>query len=159
MMLVACLGMNAQEAKYQGEIDLSYSIGTGTFSTNRVNLHTIHGAKMNDYFSIGVGLGLDYYHELYREEGDGELVIPIFLNTKAYLPVDEKLSPYVSLDLGYGIGATKGVSGLGGFLWSPAIGLKYDKVKFQVGYVNQNVSESGISISLNAVQFMIGVIF
>lgn len=156
MIMVTSLGLNAQSAKYQGEVDLSYSIGTGTFSTNRVNIHTIHGAKIGDNFSLGVGLGLDYYHELYDS---GELMIPIFVNAKGYLPVGEKTSPYLSLDLGYGIGATEGVSGLGGFLWSPAIGIKYNKVKFQVGYTSQNISENGIGLNMNAVQIMIGVVF
>ena len=99
-MLVTSLGINAQEmnAKYQGEFDLSYSIGTGTFSTNRVNLHTIHGAKIGNYFSLGVGVGLDYYHEMYEK---GELIVPIFANVKGFLPVNDKFSPYLSLDLGY----------------------------------------------------------
>ena len=33
--------------KYQGEVDLGYSLGVGEFATGRVNIHTIHGAKNN----------------------------------------------------------------------------------------------------------------
>lgn len=142
------------EVKYQGEVDLGYSIGTGTFAADRVNLHTIHGAKIGKYCSLGLGLGLDYYHE-----GSGELLMPIFLNAKGYLPVNDKFSPYVSLDLGYGVGVTEGVDGLGGFLWSPAIGIKYDMFKFQIGYSSQRISESGIGFDMNAVQFKIGIAF
>ena len=87
---------NAQvPVKYQGEIDLGYSIGVGTFSTGRVNVHTIQGARIGEYFSAGLGLGLDYYHEFYEQ---GELAIPIYLNLKGYLPVFEKVSPYFSLN-------------------------------------------------------------
>ncbi len=59
---------NAQvPVKYQGEVDLGYSIGVGTFSTGRVNVHTIQGARIGEYFSVGLGLGLDYYHEFYEQ--------------------------------------------------------------------------------------------
>lgn len=157
-MLVTSLGINAQEmnAKYQGEFDLSYSIGTGTFSTNRVNLHTIHGAKIGNYFSLGVGVGLDYYHEMYEK---GELIVPIFANVKGYLPVNDKFSPYLSLDLGYGVGVTLGVKDLGGFVWSPAIGFKYSHIKFQLGYTSQELSEYGIGFKMNAIQLMLGIVF
>lgn len=143
-------------AKYQPEIDLGYSIGTGTFSTNRVNIHTIQGAKFGDYFSAGIGLGVDYYHELYNI---GELVVPVFLNMKGYLPVAPKFTPYLSLDMGYSIGATSGVSGMGGMLLSPSVGIRYNRAKFQLGYINQHVSKNGVGINVNAIQFLIGVVF
>lgn len=142
--------------KYQGEVDLGYSVGVGTFSTGRVNLHTVQGVKIADYFSAGLGLGLDYYHEFYDK---GELFIPIYANMKGYIPVSEKLSPFISLDLGYGLGATAGVSGCGGFLWSPSVGMRYDHFKFQIGYTSQRMSEDGFGIDMNAVQFIIGLVF
>lgn len=152
---------SAQEVsiKYQGEVDLGYSVGVGTFSTGRVNLHTVQGVKISDYFSAGLGLGLDYYHDLYSDVGSGELFVPIFLNMKGYIPITSKLSPFVSLDLGYGIGATEGVSGCGGFLWSPSVGLRYNHFKFQVGYTSQRISESGIGFNMDAVQFIVGIVF
>lgn len=138
---------------------MGYSVGVGTFSTGRVNLHTVQGAKIGDYFSAGLGIGLDYYHDLYSDVGNGELFVPIFLNMKGYIPVTEKLSPFVSLDLGYGIGATEGVSGSGGFLWSPSVGLKYGLFKLQVGYTSQRISESGFGFNMDAIQFKVGVVF
>lgn len=152
---------NAQQVpvKYQGEVDLGYSIGVGTFSTGRVNLHTVQGVKISDYFSVGMGLGLDYYHDLYSDMGSGELFVPIFLNMKGYVPVTEKLSPFLSLDLGYGIGATEGVSGCGGFLWSPSVGLRYNHFKFQIGYTSQRISENGFGFNMDAVQIKVGVVF
>lgn len=155
MFLVTSMGVDAQilknqEVKYQGEVDLSYSIGTGIFSTGRVNIHTIHGAKIGNHFSAGFGLGVDFYHEL------EDVTIPVYLNAKGYLPVGEKLNLYASLDLGYGVFVSEG---LGGFLWSPAIGINYKKLKFQIGYTSQRVSESGIGFDMNALQFKIGLMF
>lgn len=157
MVLCFTCGMSGQVvAKYQGEVDFGYSVGVGTFSTGRVNLHTVQGAKIGDYFSAGLGLGLDYYHELYDK---GELFVPIFLNMKGHIPVTQKLSPFVSLDLGYGIGATAGVTGCGGFLWGPSIGLRYDHFKFQLGYTSQRISEFGIGFNMDAISFKAGIVF
>ena len=153
-MLCTTAGYAQEAIKYQGEVDLGYSIGVGTFNINRANLHTIHGAKINQNFSVGLGLGLDFYHE------DGlDIMMPIFVNAKGYYPINSKFSPYVSLDLGYGFGVTEYVSGIGGFYWSPAIGIKYDKFKFQIGYTSQSISESGVSVNMGAVQFKVGLAF
>lgn len=161
-MLVAVATMticaaNAQTpVKYHGEVDLGYSIGVGTFSTDRVNLHTIQGIQVGKYFSTGLGLGLDYYHELYDS---GELIVPIYLNLKGYLPVSEKVSPYFSFDIGVGVGATEGVSGLSGMYCTPAVGVKSGKFKAQLGYNVQRISEFGVGINVNAIQVKIGVMF
>ena len=80
------------QVTYQGEVDAGYSIGVGTFATSRVNLHTIQGIRIGEYVSTGLGLGLDYYHEFYD---NGELVIPIYLNIKGYLPVSKKVSTFL----------------------------------------------------------------
>lgn len=140
--------------KYQGEVDLGYSIGVGEFATGRVNLHTIQGVKIGDYFSTGVGVGVDYYHE-----GEAELMIPVYLNLKGYLPVSEKVSPYLSFDIGAGIGATEGVSGLSGMMLTPAIGVKAGIFKAQIGYNVQRISESGVGVNFNALQIKVGVMF
>ena len=130
LMLVATTSYAQSEVKYQGEVDLGYSLGVGNFGLDRVNLHTVHGAKINKNFSLGAGLGVDYYFN----GGEGEIMMPLYVNAKAYLPVNTKFSPYASIDLGYGIGVT---SEFGGFYWSPAVGIKYNKFKFQIGYTSQ----------------------
>lgn len=154
---VAVMAMGSASAqtpvKYHGEVDLGYSIGVGTFSTGRVNLHTVQGVRIGRHFSTGVGVGLDYYHEL------EELFIPIYLNMKGYLPVSEKVSPYFSLDIGAGVGASSGASGLSGLYCMPAVGVKLGKFKAQLGYNIQRVSESGLGFNMNAVQIKVGLMF
>lgn len=148
---------NAQTSvKYHGEVDLGYSIGVGTFATGRVNIHTIQGVRIGKYFSTGIGIGVDYYHEFYEK---GEVAIPIYLNLKGYLPVSQKISPYFSFDIGAGVGATSGLTGLSGLYCTPAIGIKAGKFKAQLGYNVQRVSESGIGLNMNAIQIKVGVMF
>ena len=147
---------NAQvPVKYQGEVDLGYSIGVGTFATNRVNVHTIQGVRIGKYFSTGLGLGVDCYHEFEKTE----LIVPIYLNMKGYLPVSEKAAPYFSFDIGAGIGATESFKGLSGIYCTPAIGIKAGKFKAQVGYNVQRISETGIGINVNAIQIKVGLMF
>ena len=142
----------AQSVEYQGEVDLGYSFGIGDFGIDRINLHTVQGAKIGDHFSLGAGLGVDWY---YNEYGS-DIMLPIYLNAKGYLPVSDKFSPFASLDLGYGVGVTTNASG---FYWSPSIGIKYSKLKVQIGYVSQSLSDSGVSVSMSAFQFKVGLVF
>jgi hypothetical protein len=144
--------------KYQGEVDLGYSVGVGAFGEERVNVHLLNGVKVGEYFSTGVGLGLDYYHSL---DNNGELFIPIYLNLKGYLPVSDIVNPYVSCDVGVGIGATRDVSSLSGLYLTPAIGLhikKWDTL-FQIGYNMQRVSYEGVGVDVGALQFKFGLFF
>lgn len=96
--------MAQTSVKYHGEINAGYSIGVGSYPVSRVSLYTIQGIKVGDYFSTGLGLGLDWYKGLYAEYWEkqgkadmGELAMPIYLNMKGYLPVNEKVAPYLIL--------------------------------------------------------------
>lgn len=120
--------------------------------------HTIQGVDISKYFSTGVGIGLDYYHELY-EKGKGELVLPLFLNMKGYLPATETVSPFFSLDLGVGIGLTKGVDGMAGFICTPSVGVKLSHCTLQVGYNMQRNSEYGFRYTMGSIQMKLGYIF
>ncbi len=59
--------MAQTSVKYNGEINAGYSIGVGSYPVNRVNLNTIQGIKVGEYFSTGLGLGLDWYKGLYAD--------------------------------------------------------------------------------------------
>ena len=140
--------------KYQGEVDLGYSVGVGTFAAGRINVHTIHGAKFGDYFSAGIGVGADLYHEV-----EMEVMVPVFLNVKSYLPTNTKVTPFASFDIGAGIGASANIKGISGMLITPAIGVKVGMFKAQLGYNVQKISESGVSVNMNALQLKVGVVF
>lgn len=86
-------------------------------------------------------------------------VLPIiYLNLKGYIPVSEKVAPYISFDIGTGIG-TKVLSGLSGLYCTPAVGIKAGMYKAQVGFNVQRISESGIGFDMNAIQIKVGVMF
>ncbi len=145
--------LSSGKVKYQGELDLGYSLGVGTFATDRVNIHTIHGAKIGKYFSAGVGVGLDLY-----TEGEGtDIIVPIYLNMKGFLPTGTVATPYFSMDIGAGVGASEYTSGLSGMVITPAIGVNYGLLKVQIGYNVQKISEMGISININSIQLKIGI--
>ena len=145
--------------KYQGEFDLGYSFGVGTFATDRVNLNTIQGLKFGDYFSAGIGIGLDYFHEFY----EGKLFTPLYLNLKGYLPISlpvwEKSSLFVSFDIGSNRATVDGTA-VSGLFYTPAIGAKIGMIKFQFGYNMQKLSGGGVSgIDVNSIQLRVGAMF
>lgn len=83
---------------------------------------------------------------------------------KGYLPVSGSVSPYLSFDIGGGVGLTEGVSGLVGMLCTPAIGCAFKtrgKGAFlvSVGYTRQQFSEFGNSLNFNAVSVKLGYQF
>lgn len=157
LMILASTGASyAQKTNiaYHGEVNLGYSVGVGNlFSGNRINLHTIQGIKSGN-LSTGIGIGCDLYHE-----GGVDAIIPIFWNLKGYLPVSQTVSPFISLDLGAGICANGGTKGYSGLYLTPAIGLQVKTYKFQLGYNIQQISVSGVSASLNALQILVGTTF
>ncbi len=160
-LAAATLAASAQQARYQGQVDLGYSVGIGANGTGRVNLHTIHGARIGDYAYAGLGLGVDFYHQL-KDDGTGwgELMLPVFVDLKGYYPVNSHFAPFIALDLGYSTGLTKGVSSAGGFLCSPAVGVKHKRFQAQVGYTSQHFSEQGsLGFTTGACQLKLGLTF
>lgn len=139
--------------KYQGEVDLGCSLGVGALSSERINIHTIQGVKVGEYFSTGVGIGADYYIS------GKDMTIPLFLNLKGYIPTNSIVTPYASLDLGTGIGVAGIFKGGTGLLLNPAVGVKIGMCKVQLGYNLQQLTESGVSLNFNAVQVKLGVVF
>ena len=145
--------LSKSNVTYQGELDLGYSLGVGTFAIGRVNIHTIHGAKIGKYFSTGLGVGIDLY-----TEGEGtDVMVPIYLNVKGFIPTNVSAKPYFSLDIGAGIGASEYTTGLSGMVLTPAIGVNVGLFKAQIGYHVQSISMEGIGINMNSIQLKIGI--
>ena len=139
--------------RYQGEVDAALSVGVGKLATPRVGVHTIHGVRLGHYFSTGIGIGADFYTM------DSEVIMPLYLNLKGHLPTNRKATPFVSLDLGTGLGISNDVAGFSGLYCTPAVGVKVRKFKVQLGYNIQQVSRSGFGFSMGAVQLELGCIF
>lgn len=166
LAIMSASALSAQvRVKYHGEINAGYSIGVGSYAKNRVNLNTIQGIQAGDYFSVGLGIGLDWYRGLYPEYWEkqgkpdmGELAMPIFLNLKGYLPVSETVAPYLTFDIGYGVGLTEGLKGFGGLYMTPGIGIKLGKFKAEVGFNMQQIVDV-VKVNANAVKLSIGYIF
>lgn len=157
--------MAQTSVKYHGEGNAGYSVGVGSYAVDRVNLNTIQGVQVGKNFSIGLGIGLDWYRGLYadywEEQGKtdmGELALPIYLNMKGYLPVNETVAPYLSFDIGYGVGLTEGLDGFGGLYLTPGVGIKVGKFKAEVGFNVQRIVDV-LNVNANALKFAIGYIF
>lgn len=139
---------------YRGEVNLGYSIGVGDVGLGRVNIHTIQGVQVGRFVSAGLGTGIDIYHY------DGaSFLIPIYLNVKGYLPVSRMVTPYLSLDIGGGIGVGPQMAGLDGVICAPAVGVQVSLAHIQVGYALQQFSNLGFSLNCHAVQLKVGVHF
>ena len=151
--------------KYHGEVNAGYSVGVGSYAVNRVNLNTIQGVQVGEYFSTGLGIGLDWYRGLYadywEEQGKpdmGELAMPIYLNMKGYLPVTKTIAPYLTFDIGYGVGLTEGLDGFGGLYMTPGIGIKAGKFKAEIGLNVQRIVDI-VNVNANAIKLVVGYIF
>ena len=125
------------QSGYKGIVELGYQIGTGDYGMDRLKLDVINGYQINPYFSLGLGVGLRYYFDA------DDAVIPIFADFRANF-IDNPISPYLSLGIGYSFDATNNFDGLG-FLLSPTIGVSFkisDKSALNVGigYEMQNMN-------------------
>lgn len=123
--------------RYQGDVQLGYAMGTGD-NFDRVNVHTVHGMRFNDYLFAGLGTGVDIYlgipyanADLTSADSYGEktkLALPLFVDLKGYLPVAPRLDLFAALDIGYSIALSKkdtvGMD-LSGFLCAPQVGIAY----------------------------------
>lgn len=144
---------NHNTIKYHGEVEAGYALGVGEDKGDRINVRTIQGFQIGECFSTGLGLGIDYYLN-----DVNEMAIPVYANFKGYYPTGTDIKPYLSLNLGYGIGIGD-ISDLSGFMWEPAVGVKLKWFKAEVGYTSQHASIAGYGFNLNGLQLKIGVMF
>lgn len=138
---------------YEGEVNIGYGAG-GSFTGDvdgdakyaRPFIETVHGVRITKYAFVGAGVGFQYATDDRWKVG----MMPIFLNLKGYYPVSESFAPYVSVDLGYGIGIAgtddfgedEGLDLKGGFYASYGLGLNYKRLNFGLGWQRQNMKFS-----------------
>lgn len=145
------------ETGYKGIVELGYQIGVGDFGMDRIKLNIINGYQVNQNFSIGIGTGLRYYTDA------ESLLVPIFADFRGNLILDSKISPYLSLGLGYSFDATDSFGGVG-FLLNPTVGVSFmvsDKSAMNIGlgYEMQKISDDYLSINTGGFDISIGISF
>lgn len=158
-LLLLTVGFASAKSKvsYQGEVDLGYSFGVGKRASERVNIHTIQGIKVGKYFSTGIGTGFDFYYDF---DDSSEAIVPVYLNLKGYYPVSKNVSPFVSCDVGLGVGVTGDLDNDTGLTVAPAVGVVWGVFKAQVGYNMQKVKNIDLGkLSMSSVQVKIGIMF
>ena len=123
------------------------AIGVGTYSNTTYSATIIEGYRFNKYIFTGIGAGFGYSHVLYEfdidkygatEYRNDAYLVPVFLNVKANMPCG-KISPFVSLNLGYTFDLNRNFSNAPGFMIEPAIGIDYNltgrkAIYFLVGF-------------------------
>ena len=149
-LLTLAVGIANAKGKvsYQGEVDLGYSFGVGKSAAERINIHTIQGIKVGKYFSTGIGTGFDFYYDF---DDSSEAMVPVYLNLKGYYPVSEKVSPFISCDVGMGVGVTGDLDNDTGLNIAPAVGIVYNMQKVN----NIDLGKP----SMSSVQVKIGIMF
>lgn len=149
------LSNSGLQSGYKGIVELGYQIGTGDYGMDRLKLNIINGYQINPYFSLGFGTGLRYY---FIAEA---ALIPVFADFRANF-MNNKISPYLSLGVGYSFDATNDFEGVG-FLLNPTVGVSFkvsDKSAMNVGlgyemqkmdfyYYYYSSSENSGAISIN----------
>ncbi len=124
--------------RYQGEVNIGYQTPAASV------LETIHGARFNKYLFVGVGIGAHYIgsvdlkKDIYEINVGEEGRIPLFVNAKGYLPIDDKISPYLNLSMGCDIGVDYG----SGFYCDFGLGVKYNKFTFALGLLHHGIKEN-----------------
>lgn len=76
---------------YQGEFTAGYSHNFYVYYYSITELQTIHGIRIGDYFSTGLGLGFDI---------STASTMTIFANVRGYLPVSKVTRLFLNLDFG-----------------------------------------------------------
>ena len=104
----AVFAQSGQGIRYQGEVGVGTAFGVGSNAYDRFVLETVHGVR------IGPRL-----FDSFREYTDGgRSFVPIFADMKVYF-LDRRISPYLKVDIGYGIHKH------GGIYAAPAVGVKF----------------------------------
>lgn len=135
--------------RYHGEIHAGYGIGVGESSVDRISIQTVHGVMLGQYCSLGVGTGIDIYHDV---EPEALYLVPLYLNIKTYIPASKFISPFISCDIGGGFVANETYGDTSGFMVYPSVGIMAKSFALQVGYHMQKLND----VTFGSVQFRVG---
>lgn len=154
LALAALFAMSAgfSQVRYQGHLSAGYAVGTLRTTDNCVNVETLHGVRVNPWFFGGLGAGINY------RSASESFNSHYYGNVRGYL-LDRALTPFASLDLGYGLW-----SGGGGLYTSPGLGVnwcvgEHYALAFTAGMQTQRVEDAGIRWTEKHVVFRVELTF
>lgn len=102
---------------YRGFADFSYTLGVGDWGKNhdRIGILTSHGYQIAPQFYAGAGVGFNYYFN-----GHDELCsLPVFAHFRSDI-LNNEITPYVELKVGYSLLDIKGV------YINPSVGCRFE---------------------------------
>lgn len=121
---------------YESEMNIGYGGGGKTetegMTFGRIFAETVQGLRINKYAYTGIGIGFQYSYGL------DVAFLPIFVDLKGYYPLNQKIAPYIAVDLGYALGLTREDSDMSGFYTTIGAGCNYLKWNFGLGYQYQS---------------------
>lgn len=129
-------GNDSTSLKGRGIFELGYQFKSGAFGLDRIMANFVMSFPLNPYLSMGMGIGFRYY----REEDDGQLVLPVYADFRANL-TESSVAPFVSFQVGYSFYTDYGVKGLG-LLLNPSAGVRFgnkNPVHIGIGYEMQSM--------------------
>lgn len=121
---------------YRGFVDLSYTLGVGTFGVDRIEISTSHGYQINPYIFIGAGTGLNVFYD----DGGHAYVIPVFAHARSEC-LNSAISPFFDFKIGYSFLDTDGL------YCCPSVGCRFQVsntigLNVSVGYTYQRLTSS-----------------
>jgi len=129
---VSSIGFEGKNNVYSNDY---YSFETSILvNKNRSNasIHLSYHHLLNPNFDFGVGMGVDVYDYV-----SGSLIFPLYVSLGTSTNSD-LLSPFASLNLGYGLTTKDSESNVidsqGGLMVNPKFGLKMNNNKFGVSF-------------------------
>ena len=106
--------MKYKERGFENITGVSFLFSEGK---SALSIHTINGYRPNPFFSIGIGIGLEFYKDTY--------LAPIFIDPRVNF-IKGPFSPFIYFDVGYAFGKTDSIDRLiqMGPIFNPGIGFK-----------------------------------
>ncbi len=139
---------------YRGFVDLGYTLGFNSSIERRLEVFTSHGYQFFPYLFVGVGAGMQYYHELEDVFG-----VPIYLHLRTSVPL-RPFRPFIDLRIGYNVCDAHSV------YFSPSVGCRYAindvcGLNVSIGYSWQCVHDTPrhIDNGSGGISFKVGVDF
>ena len=159
-------------------MQVGYGFGIGDLPINRVYVQTIHGVRVGENFSLGLGIGINtalprsmsistdisiggQITSSSSEYISTLVYMPIFLNAKVYLPIYKNTDAFFSMDLGYSLGLNQDIVTMSGLMFTPSAGVSINKrLNISVGYDIQKISFIRLlSVNSGAISLNVGLLF